>query len=720
MKKILSLMLATFALSSCNDDCDHGFGTEVSISDILVGSWYEETLNEEDSYSASGSLYGKFCNTTTQGEGNGRYFIDSEKNRLTWSYTVNGSPQTSDWKLTNVSELGFTMSSDVALLTYGKIVETYKMERGESKQLSFNKEVVLGYESNNSNIASVSSTGLVTATGEKGTAYIKLKMSHANVWAKVVVGDDTPDLWIDYSRLLGHDFNIMKDMLGAQNTSQDFGDYTSYTYMTSAHNILNQINVCIDNTSHMITQIDMYLKTSVTQEEILAYMNSHYYRIEGSFAHQYHYSTLPTIEESRATFAYDTERKTVIIMSKDDYVDFMNPAPWPDLNACFGLTKEQVKSEMDKRGYTFYQSMDNYSFNGSDAYFINTHPEVFAIEFVYNPNNVVSEYWVYLSGQTDEDLYPAYDYLNAKYTEAKDEEVPGFGNIFYNRARTLKVKLDVFKHAVAFYDMTLQSVDRVILGNFWQGLGKTENELIAEFGEPYLKSNNDQGNLQYQYMVIDDYVTSATCNFNRMTKKVNLVNVFLRDGVSASVVKSYFNRLYTFKGEEQSDNGPKLIWLNAASEDDADMKINFYPDYGVVAYAPLVYDEPATTEGVIPDYSLLIKNTAAQVKDKMGEPERELVGSYVYSLSGHEFVKRLFVKFHDNPITDNSLVSSITVNLQENHSQEKLLEYFIELYVPASEYTTSTAYGFKSTDGKVLIQYTPSSNSIDYLKSFGF
>ena len=589
MKKLAFLLITAFAVASCNDDCNHGFGTDVSISDILVGSWYEETLNEEDSYSASGSLYGKFCNTMTQGEGNGRYFIDSERNRLTWSLTTNRSSQTSDWKLTNVSELSFTMFSDVAQLTYGKIVETYKMERGESKQISFNEEAVVGYESSNSNIASVSSAGLVTATGEKGTVYIKLKLSHANVWAKVVVGDDTPDLWIDYSRLLGHDFNTMKVILGVQNTSQDFGNYTSYTYMmTNAHNTLNLVNVFIDNTNHKITQIDMYLKTGIPQEEILAYMNSHYYKIEGNFAHEYHYSTLPTLEESRATYAYDTERKTVTIMSKDDYNDIMNPAPWPNLNVCFGLTKEQVKSEMDKKGYTFYQSKDNYSFNGSDAYFINTHPGALETEFAYNPDNVVSEYWVKLSGKTDEDLYPAYDYLSAKYTEAKDEEVPGFGNIFYNNDKTLKIKLDVFKHAVAFYNMTLQPIDRVILGNYWQGLGKIESELIAIFGEPYLKRNNDQGNLQYHYEVLNDYIASATCNFNHMTKKVDLVNVFLRDGVSDSVVKSYLNRLYTFKGEEQSGNGQKLIWLNAVSEDDADMRISFYPDYGVVVYMSLV------------------------------------------------------------------------------------------------------------------------------------
>ena len=166
MKKILFLLITAFAVASCNDDCDHGYATGENISMILVGSWYEETLNEENTYSASGSFYGKYCNTLVQGEGNGRYFIDSENNRLTWSYTSDGFSRTEDWKLTNVSEYGFTMSSEIAKLTYGKIVESYQMEAGKTKQISFDKETVLGYESKNSNIASVTSDGLITATGE--------------------------------------------------------------------------------------------------------------------------------------------------------------------------------------------------------------------------------------------------------------------------------------------------------------------------------------------------------------------------------------------------------------------------------------------------------------------------------------------------------------------------------------------------------------------------
>lgn len=715
MKKILFLLITAFAVASCNDDCDHGFSTGENISKILVGTWYEETLNEENTYSASGSFYGKYCNTLVQGEGNGRYFIDSENNRLTWSYTSNGSTRTEDWKLTNVSEYGFTMSSDIAILTYGKIVESYQMEAGETKQILFDKETVLGYESKNSNIATVTSGGLITTTGEKGTAYIKIKLSNRNVWAKVIVGDDTPDLWIDYSFLLGKDFAAMKDTLGVQSQSQDFGEYSSYSYITSTHNILKYINVFVDNNTHTITQLDMYLNEGVTQEEIMAYMNSHYYRIAGNYVNQYHYSTASTLEDSRAVFAYDTAYKTLLVMSAEDYL-------LPNFKSIFGMGKDELKASMLSKGNSFYQSFDSYSQNGSDSYIIRGYDNVYAAEFIFNPDNVVSEYWLYLNA-TDKDMDTLAELLRClknNYTEAKDEYVEGYGMIFYNKDKTIKVTYDLSKFAIVFTDLTKKAVSRVILGKYWEGLGKTTSELVRMFGEPYLIRNNDQGNLQYFYAVITDYIASVTFNFNKKGE-VNLINIFLRDEVKAEVVKDYLNSLYSLYEEVSTEQGPLTRWINAKKEEDADMKIGFYSDYGVVVYKPAVEEtQDVPAEGVIPDYSLFVNVTASQVKAALGNPDREMAGYYVYTPAGHEYVKRVMIKFDDSPITDNSVSSTVSVTLNEKHNQDKLLEFLNSIYTAAPELSNASSYGFKTNDKKVILQYTPSSNSIVFIKSYGF
>lgn len=713
-------MLTAFAVASCNDDCDHGFKTDEKISEILVGSWYEETQNEEDVYSPSGTFYGKFCNTVVQGEGNGRYIIDSERNRLKWSYIVNGSSQTIDWKLTNVSDLGFTMSSDIAILTYGKIVESFMMKGGDTNQISFNKETILGYESNNNNIATVSSDGLISASGEKGTAYIKIKLNDKNVWAKVVVGDETPDLWIDYSFLLGKDFYTVKDTLGKQTQSKDNGEYTIFTYVTNAHNILDGLFVIIDNKSHFVNQIDMYIREGVTHEEIFAYMNSHYYKIEGDFGNQYHYSTSSTLDESRAVYAYNAEKKIVSILSKDDYVEIMNPAPYPNLEVVFGHNKEQVKSEMNKRGYTFYKSLDNYSYNGSDAYLISDSRYDYykAVEFVFNPDNVVSEYWLYLKTE-DQDVYErmaeVMAYLAENYTEAKDEYVEGRGSVYYNKDKTLKIRINMSPFAVVFTDLTKKAIARVILGTYWKGLGMNHDELLSTYGPPYLERLNKQGDLQCHYEIDDDYITSYTFNFNN-NNVVNLVNIFLRDEVNSGVIKNYLNNLYTFKEEEASENGPRLIWLDAPKEEDAKMRISFYPNYNVVAYASLNNEEANVAEFSLPNYTVMYGKTKTQVQEMIQSKGGSfgLFGTQVWYLDPkEENINQIWFDFNTSGDWKcNQIIFWIEMG---NLTEEDVVNCLKSKYNIKSE-SKGIKYVFEDVANSLSIIYEPSQNKITQIK----
>ena len=721
MKKFLFLLITAFAVAACDDDCDHGYDGGGMASNLLLGSWYEETQNEEDTYSASSAFYGKYCNKLVQGEGQGTYRLDTERNRLTWSYHVNGMGMTSDWKLRDVSKYQFVQYSDVAILTYGKIVDTYNMNGGDTKTISFNELNVQGYESTNEYIATVSSDGLVTATGEKGTAYIKVKCLEANVYVKVIVGDNYPDLWIDYSGLLGNDYAAMKNMLGDPDSSSENSGYSLYVYVTELHNILRGLRVSINSDTHKIDQIDMIIREGVPQEELLAYMNAHYYRLAGNYGTQYHYSTSSGLEESRATYAYDTKENAVMIISCEDYMEQMGLLLFPNFSFAFGLGKEELKENMQYKGYSFYQSFDTYSQNGSDAYLINGYEKVYAAEFIFNPDDVISEYWLYLNAtdQNIDALAEILKYLKDHYTEATDEYVEGYGMIFYNKDKTIRVTYDLSKYAIVFTDLTMKAVSRVILGKYWKGLGMTTNELVSMFGDPYLVRNNDQGNLQYFYSVVNDYLASVTFNFNKK-KEVNLINVFLRDEVNSEIVKDYLNTLYTFQEEVSTEQGPVMRWIDAQKEEDASMKIGFYTDYGVVVYKPFVEEPDPVQEEVIPDYSLLINITASQVKDAMGYPEREMSRYYVYSPTGHEYVKRVMIGFEDTPITDSTLSTTISVTLNENHNQDKLLEYLNSVYDEAPDLSSDSSYGFRTKDRKVILQYLPSTNSITFMKSYGF
>lgn len=587
MKKLVFLLLTAFAVASCNDDCDHGFDGGGINSDILVGSWYEDTQNEEDTYSPSSAFYGKYCNKLVQGEGQGTYRLDSERNRLTWSYHVNGMGMTSDWKVRDITKYQFVQYSDVAVLTYGKIVETYNMNGGATQQINFTELNVQGYESTNENIATVSSSGLIKATGEKGTVYIKVKCLEATVYVKVIVGEDYPDLWIDYSSLLGEDYAGMKNMLGdPDKANENNNGYSLYVYVTELHNILGGLRISINSDTHKIDQVDMIIKEGVPQEELLAYMNAHYFRLPGNYGTQYHYSTSSDLEKSRAVYALETSTtsddgsRTILIMKEDLYEELMNTDPVPRFSKFFGLNKEQVNTVVDDRGWKYYDKFDNYSHNGSVAYTFAGYDYTNTIELVYNTDNVVSQCVVYMTSNTPDRLL--LKYLNENYIEAENENTK-LKHVYYNSEKTIKVEFEILTKALYFTDLTQKTFDRVILGTYWKGMGLSKQQVIDMFGEPYSSgSGTDADNMTY--IIFNDYIQYIYFYLDKTSGKVIQINMQLQDATNDNEIIAYLNKWYYFLESEDTAQGPRMRWLNAEKPENATLRATYYPDYNMMVY----------------------------------------------------------------------------------------------------------------------------------------
>ena len=168
------LILAAFALASCNDDCDHNFsgggGGDFTYEYLSsgTGSWYEEEENEEFRPTSNGKFYDKYCNLKRAAETEGIYEISEKGSRMTMTYKFMGQNQFADWKISNVKEFSFVMTSEqVAAHTYEKIVETYTLKVGQSQKILFGTEhpsySVRSFSSNNEHIASVSNDGTITA-----------------------------------------------------------------------------------------------------------------------------------------------------------------------------------------------------------------------------------------------------------------------------------------------------------------------------------------------------------------------------------------------------------------------------------------------------------------------------------------------------------------------------------------------------------------------------
>ena len=75
---------------------------------------------------------------------------------------------------------------------------------------------------------------------------------------------------------------------------------------------------------------------------------------------------------------------------------------------------------METNGSSYLMSSDSYSENGSDYYSISDNNYIEMVGFVFNPDNQMSEYWVYLKSTST--LRTVYDELCSSYIEEKTEE----------------------------------------------------------------------------------------------------------------------------------------------------------------------------------------------------------------------------------------------------------------------------------------------------------
>lgn len=251
MKKVLYFIAIAIVLgfTACSEDkCDHltEISPEATIS--VVGNWYNEAANEESRYSANGTFYTRYNNVLRSDEKEGQWEYDKANSKLSWRYIFMGQNQFDDWKVKNLTDFNLTISSnEKGEFIYEKIVETYKLEVGNTVNIKFAVEypdyVVSSYVSTNPRLATVNSDGVITAEGEKGTTYIKVQTNQGNVWVKVIVGDDCQDLWFDYVGVISQDYSTMistLSLLGAPSYTGEDG--YSFGFKHTLHDIINTLN----------------------------------------------------------------------------------------------------------------------------------------------------------------------------------------------------------------------------------------------------------------------------------------------------------------------------------------------------------------------------------------------------------------------------------------------------------------------------------------------
>lgn len=363
MKKYLFLIAAaiTFGFTSCSeDDCDHDLSSEKPSTETktVVGSWYNEELEEEDRYAGNGTFYARYCNKTRSAEQEGRWEMDSKNSKLTWTYSFMGQMQFADWKVKEFTDYTLNIYSEKnGEHTYGKIVETYQMQVGGTQQIMFAQttgNTVTSYTSRNPRLASVQNNGLIKAEGEKGTTYIKVKTKENTVWVKVVVGDDCLDLWYDYQSFIGDSMAKVKRVLGVPSFNGDDG--YSFSYALPLHDHLTGVNVFLDMQSGSVSEITMLLNSAMPESELLSYLKAHYYA--ATEIGESYYTTGPDVNNSSAVVYYDQAKRYIHFLETDRYI-------LPDYTSAFGLKDADIVKKYGSPyfGITGYYQLNNYYAN---------------------------------------------------------------------------------------------------------------------------------------------------------------------------------------------------------------------------------------------------------------------------------------------------------------------------------------------------------------------
>ena len=582
MKKFLSLIAfaITIGFTSCSDDsCDHVTPPgPVTPETWIEGLWYVEADNEEINYGNSGTFYDRYSNVEISGETEGRYEMDYANMKLTYRYSYLGNNLTKDWTVKNHKEFSFKLSSsDASGLDVEKIVEQHKVNVGETVKLNFAAERsdinVSSYKSNNELIATVSSDGTVTAIGGKGTTYIKMTTNSGNVWAKITVGEDNKDLWCDYVSIIGADYNTMKQYFSRiGEPATDGVDY--FKYIMSIHQYIESVNILIDTEEDFVTAIQLFIKEGVPPVEIKSYLKSRYYEQEGyNF-----YSTQPEIEKSKALVTYNQENRCVTLL-ETQFV--LYPELWHDFTKLFGSNKTSVKNAMDKYGYSFLMSDNSYSVDGSDYYYITDSDYLTMVGFVFNPDKQNSEIWLYLnSGFNSNEIYKS---LAHKYNEA-ESEYSDSSLVFYNDDKSMKVTFNVMDGTVVYNKQTMKQhkANNEILGNYYEALGLSQNQIISKYGDPYL----DDGNMLY-YVVGTDYVNLAVFYMNTDTDKCKSVALTINENVASSTIVNYLGSKYTVFSNGTAADGSQYAWTNGPSVAESTLGVVYYPGDKMVVYQPL-------------------------------------------------------------------------------------------------------------------------------------
>ena len=576
-------MLALIGLASCHEEeCDHSQGGTPPTSKFTydyvsagTGSWFEEAVAEEFRATASGKFYDRYCNAQRSGETEGTYEISENGTRMTEYYKYMGQSQENSLKVGSVTDYSFVLSDDkIGTHKYEKIIDEYTLSEGQQVSVKSSANLpggtVTSVSSLNPNIATVSTDGIVTATGEKGTAYIKIATAEANVWAKVTVGSNVVPLWMDYSLMLGANYSELRQQLGEPDNTGAVNN--RFTFILQNHDVIKYINVFINPNTQKATYIDIYLK-DIPEPQLTSFLETMYY-VYGQTSDVKFYTTSKDPKTSRAVYAYSPSQKCIQIAKPDAGL-------WTDFTPLFGYTQSQIKAEMDFEGYDFLQSDYSYSADGSDYYQV-SNGTISMVGFVFNADKQMCEYWVYLKKNTTSEINAVRNFLGDNY-HYDSTESNSSAYVYYDADRTVRIEFDRSGY-VAYKSLTVkEKTAPEPWSDYTADLGKTRSQIKTAYGSSPISEDESI----IMYVSTEQNIRYLAFSMNTSTDKVKAVSLMLKDNIDKRTVLDYLNGQYTVFENGTLADGSQYAWINADKVANATVGIIYSPGNKMVQYLDL-------------------------------------------------------------------------------------------------------------------------------------
>ena len=213
-------LVLLFGFSSCSNDDD---GTSFPLENV-TGEWYQDYSDESKvnfvyvTFSPDGQFTDREVNIGLNSNYDmlveGTYKYDGKTVRILSTTKYDPRQYYQEWRVNNVKKYTLDITDEAVheSFVFHRVVDTYKMNVGDSRQWSVNDASfsVLSYFSTDEKIASVDENGMIHAN-KRGTVFVRGLSATEEAVIKVEINDS--DMLIDdFTKYIGCDFdNLVQD-----------------------------------------------------------------------------------------------------------------------------------------------------------------------------------------------------------------------------------------------------------------------------------------------------------------------------------------------------------------------------------------------------------------------------------------------------------------------------------------------------------------------------